>query len=344
MIIRQIARNFVPKFTVIIPVYNVDPYIGECLASVSSQSLRDFEAILVDDGSSDQSAEKCMRWTESDPRFVLLTQENSGPNVARNLALTHAKGDFVIFLDADDKLDSQALQVIAESGMQLNPDMIHYGFDFFDTTTGKIRKRSSFRNKILEGQSIFEEALKGREIVGVCWNKAIRREFLTQNQIRFTPDKMHARDILFTRQCAKAALRTVIISDVLYHSRFRDQSFSRSFSSKNVESAIDLGKKHQTLFQDAPADGIRTLVDYAIGKHLRYILTLSAFRSGNFSEFVRNISLVKNSEFWTSAVGSEESGVAYFTRKDQLLTMLISKPYLFWTICRILNSLDIQPY
>ena len=101
-----------PYFSIIIPVYNVAPYLRECLDSVLAQTFTDWEAICVDDGSTDGSGAILDEYVAKDSRFRVVHQRNAGVSAARNVALEVAKGEWVTFLDADDKIDDERLNVL----------------------------------------------------------------------------------------------------------------------------------------------------------------------------------------------------------------------------------------
>ena len=88
--------------SIIIPVYNSDSYLDECIKSVLCQTYKDFELLLIDDGSTDKSLERLRRWESKDDRINLIVQENSGASSARNHGLNEAKGEWVVFIDSDD--------------------------------------------------------------------------------------------------------------------------------------------------------------------------------------------------------------------------------------------------
>ena len=100
----------VNMISVIIPIYNAEAYISECLQSVGDQSYKDFEVICVNDGSQDNSADICQRFVDKDKRFRLINQENGGVSSARNRALKEAKGEYVCFVDSDDVIDKFYLE------------------------------------------------------------------------------------------------------------------------------------------------------------------------------------------------------------------------------------------
>ena len=101
-----------PVVSVIIPVYNAEHYLERCLESIQKQSLRDFELILVDDGSADRSPEICRRYQARDSRVQVLTGENHGAAAARNRGMERACGEYLIFLDSDDYIDKNYFQLL----------------------------------------------------------------------------------------------------------------------------------------------------------------------------------------------------------------------------------------
>ena len=104
-----------PLFSIVIPVYNLSPYIASCLQSVQAQTFTDWEAVCVDDGSADDSGEIIRAMAADDPRIRCIRQENAGVSVARNTALAEAKGEYICFLDGDDLLHPQFLALLLEA-------------------------------------------------------------------------------------------------------------------------------------------------------------------------------------------------------------------------------------
>ena len=98
--------------SIIVPIYNVSQYLEECLHSIQMQDYTDFEVICVDDGSKDNSADIALKFTESDKRFKLIRQPNSGVSVARNTGIRHAHGTYICFVDADDMIAPSYLSVL----------------------------------------------------------------------------------------------------------------------------------------------------------------------------------------------------------------------------------------
>lgn len=113
-----------PRVSVIVPVYNVELYLEQCIESVLHQSFADFELFLVDDGSTDASAEICVKYAAQDTRVVLISQRNSGLAAARNAALRYARGDYVLFLDSDDWLDLDTLDEVVRAADRAGADVV----------------------------------------------------------------------------------------------------------------------------------------------------------------------------------------------------------------------------
>ena len=119
-----------PKVSVIIPVYNTQPWLRECLDSVLCQTLGDFEVICVDDGSTDQSGSILQDYAAKDSRFHILSQSNKGQSAARNAGLKVARGEYVYFLDSDDYIEPDLLETACQEMDSKNLDIV-----FFDNAT-----------------------------------------------------------------------------------------------------------------------------------------------------------------------------------------------------------------
>lgn len=274
-----------PFFTVIIPVYNAELFIKETLESLFAQNFCDFEVVLVDDGSLDGTYDVIVELINADDRFLVLKQENSGPNIARNNAINLAKGKYLLFLDSDDVFSTDALESVYYFAKSGKFDMIEFGFDFSDFVSGKVFKKSSGRTGYFEDDRILLEAFSNKLISSVCWNKCIRRRLILEHDIRFTPDRHHGRDIHFVRQVCFYANSLQVMSDILVHSRIRHGSFSRTFSVKNVSSAVALVYEHRKFFHGRLSGSLLQAFERACDRHLRYIFVLCVFRSKDYSQF-----------------------------------------------------------
>ena len=110
--------------SVVIPVYNVDKYITDCLESIVSQTFSEWEVVMVNDGSSDRSVEICKSFCERDSRFRVLEQENRGVSAARNTGIDACRGEYIFFMDADDTLSAQGLSLVISTVSSEDVDMV----------------------------------------------------------------------------------------------------------------------------------------------------------------------------------------------------------------------------
>ena len=203
-----------PIFTIIIPVYNLESYIEKCLSSIRCQTFKDFEVIIIDDGSTDGSAIISKRLVSADNRFSYFYQENCGQGLARNVGLDKASGEYILFIDGDDWVDKYLLEKTLKVFNQYPVDFVNYRFDFF-FESGTLKKISGlYTKKELFDKDIFYAALVDRDIFSVVWNKVYRRSLIEKNNIRF-PDVRAIEDLYFVRVIASMSSHTVFINDIL---------------------------------------------------------------------------------------------------------------------------------
>jgi len=121
--------NKKPKISIIIPMYNVEKYLKRCLDSVRAQTFADFQAILVDDGSPDKSGEIAESYAEQDKRFVVIHKENGGLSDARNVGMSHASGEYIMYLDSDDFIHPQTMEIAYSLAQRDNSDIVSFTYD-----------------------------------------------------------------------------------------------------------------------------------------------------------------------------------------------------------------------
>lgn len=172
-----------PFFSVVVPVYNVEKYLHRCVDSILAQSYGDFELLLIDDGSKDQSGAICDEYALKDNRIRVFHQENAGVSAARNKGIDEARGEYVIFVDSDDYLLVDRLQHVWDNSKD-NPDII------------SVDKKAvlCFGSRILElDKEIYLRASK----MEVVWNAAYKSSILLEGHVRFLDSIVHGEDSLF---------------------------------------------------------------------------------------------------------------------------------------------------
>ena len=195
-----------PLISVIVPVYNVAPYLERCLDSIAAQTWKNLEIWLVDDGSTDGSAALCAARAEKDPRFHLLRQENAGVSAARNLALDHAAGHYLQFVDGDDFLPPDATETLARAASSTGADLVIGRF--WRVAGGRSAVRGHIReDRVLTRQDYAEEMLKAPAnfYYGVLWNKLYRRSIVEAGHLRCDPGVSWCEDFLFNLEYLRRA-------------------------------------------------------------------------------------------------------------------------------------------
>lgn len=227
-----------PRVSVIIPVYNTEPYIEEAVRSIMEQTLRELEIIIVDDGSTDGSRRILERLAAEDGRILLLSQANAGQAAARNAALGRARGRYVYFMDSDDLLESDALAICyarceADRLDFVFFDAVSFGAPASDAAWFDYRRAGAFPG-IHTGRKLLGRMLDTKRYrSSVCLN-LIRRELLDRAGLRFYAGIIHE-DELFTARLYIEAARVAGIARTFFHRRVREEStMTTRFSQRNV--------------------------------------------------------------------------------------------------------------
>lgn len=206
------------KVSIIIPVYNVERYLRECLDSIATQSYPEFEAILVDDGATDTSGMICDEYVKSDPRFKVIHQSNAGSANAKNAGLEQAHGDYITFVDSDDYVEANWLECLVNALECNNADLAECDFkkEFAD------HAERGNDEAYIPGIYSAEEYLGFYLYNWTCslfWNKLFKAE-LTKD-IRFRQERRCIDDEFYTYKVISGAVKIVRIEKQLYHYRQR---------------------------------------------------------------------------------------------------------------------------
>ena len=216
------------KFSIIVPIYNTEKYIGACIESVLAQTYSDYELILVNDGSTDESGDICEKYSGSDNRIQVFHKENSGQIETRWYGVQKSKGDVVIFLDSDDLLSTNALSVIFEKIQKHHCDMLIYSAERFAEVPKVACLVSSQEDRVISTrEDLYKTILFSENYNSLCL-KAIKREFVCSNDSIKYKDVRYGEDLLQTLDIISRVPKTVIIPDVLYFYRTNMQSLTQS--------------------------------------------------------------------------------------------------------------------
>ena len=258
-------------FSVIIPVYNVDKYIQACLDSVLGQTFSDWEAICVNDGSSDGSAAILERYATKDDRIKVINQSNAGTATARNTGLRAAQGDYIFFLDSDDWLEPDSFQILANR--LHGEDILCFSGRRFFESTGNYHRADVLPEKTYErGMDYYNEnALLHRDFAFVCVVlRVYNRDFLMRNGLFFDDDVSYE-DNLWIPITLYHAQTVTVIPDVLYIYRIRKGSKMQEDSFDRKMDMLKVANRLAAFF--IPKNGFeKTVVYRAITHHYQVVL------------------------------------------------------------------------
>lgn len=224
------------KVSVIIPVYNTAKYLQECLDSVIKQTLKNIEIICIDDGSSDDSALILKEYAERDQRLVVFLQDNKGLSAARNVGIKAAKGQYIYFLDSDDYIEADALEIACRESDNRKLDILFFDtYNFGDVniseTLVKEKNKMYTRNgdypEIYTGEELLCKFLGNQDYLCAVWLQLISRDLLQRNKLSFCKGIIFE-DELYTLQAMVLAKRAAYLPRILHNRRLRQNSIITS--------------------------------------------------------------------------------------------------------------------
>lgn len=256
--------NNSPTVSVIVPVYKAEQYLHRCVDSLLAQTFRDFEVLLVDDGSPDRSGELCDEYAQKDSRVRVFHKENGGVSSARQCGIDNARGEYTIHADPDDWVEPTMLEELYRMAKETDADMVicDYYVEFTGKTTYRKQNPSSLDHTIVL-RDLFQQ------LHGSCWNKLVRRACYNQHDVKFPVGINYCEDLIFNVRLIKHGIKITYLSQAFYH---YDQiiNVNSIVSSRSVE--IDL-KLFELWKNELPMELFREILPYlAYGIALRACL------------------------------------------------------------------------
>ena len=207
--------------SIIVPVYNAKKYIDVCIDSVLNQTYQDFELILVIDGSQDASGSICDLYAKKDERITVYHRENHGVSASRNFGLTHARGKYILFVDADDSIEPDMLKGCIGLADENKADLVICSFRYYMRDDNNRMVENSLASDFCGNRKeIFDQwftTLVEKEILNPPWNKLIKKELLDNNQIQFNEEFSICEDMTFSTQLLAVSKRTVLTGVMYYN-------------------------------------------------------------------------------------------------------------------------------
>lgn len=213
--------------SIILPIYNVEPYIKQCLCSLIAQTYKNLEIILVNDGSTDSSLEICRAYAKIDPRIMIINKQNEGVAIARNIGMEKASGTYIAFVDPDDWIEPEMYDALLKQLKKWEAPVCLCNF-YKDYKKKSQAKLFEFDKEVLVGDEIIEYLIndmigvadllpKYTMIMGSVWRGLYLRQFLKENQLTFIPKVSIMEDLIFMIKVLLKCEKVAIDSGVWYH-------------------------------------------------------------------------------------------------------------------------------
>lgn len=314
------------KVSVVVPVYNAEKYLNECIESLLNQTLKDIEIIFVDDGSTDNSVSIINDYKENDSRIILKTQQNSFSGSARNNGLKSAEGEYIIFLDADDYFDADMIESMYNQAAADNADVCVCSAKRFDETTGEITYPDFYLNtKFLPETTPFSaEDVKERIFNFTSpapWNKLFKTDFVKSNGIQFQSIKK-TNDLFFVYANIALAHRITYINKPFVNYRFNNpESLQGEKNVLNIEFYVALTElKKELQKRNLFTEFEKSYVNRALSTSL-YILN----STDNKENFIKLADFLKDKCFFDFNIAGHTRGYFYNKSDFDILINIINK-------------------
>lgn len=258
------------KLSVIIPVYNVEEYLEQCVESVLKQNYSSFEVILVDDGSTDQSGSICDRYAAADNRIRVMHQPNQGHTIARQNGFKVSDGNYVIFIDSDDWIDDGMFEAMMNKAVAEDADIVQCGFRAVRnemSVVAEIPNEEGLYSKEHLQEKIYPTMIwnKKKHCFGIApnmWNKIFRRTLIEKYIYQIDSRIRSGEDGLLTYSCFLNAQRFYNLHSCFYNYRSREKSMCRITDDRRLDENHLLFQYYQKWFM--PEEVLHKSIDYYV--------------------------------------------------------------------------------
>lgn len=215
--------------SIIVPMYNAEKYIGECIGRVLQQTDKDFELILIDDGSTDNTYEICQNFAKKDSQIKLLCQQNAGPSAARNKGIKVSQGEWIWFVDADDWIEKNAIEKIKNEIEEFRDSIDVFSFDYIKHNKNKSETICNSQYGLFEQNRYVEFVINQLNHFGLVWSNIYSTKLLKENNIAFDEELSLSEDVDFSIHVSMCVNKIYISKLKLYHYRITNGSLSHKY-------------------------------------------------------------------------------------------------------------------
>ena len=334
------------KITIIVPVYNVEHYLDKCLDSLINQTYKNLEIIVINDGSIDNSGIICQEYAQKDNRIVYIEKENGGQSEARNMGLDRMTGSYVTFVDSDDWIELDYVEILYKKITEYQADIAVGNYYSFNETEGMYYFHifgDSYHEKVYDNVSIFENLYESQEMKSFAlisvWGKLYKADLV--KHLRFDIGKL-GEDGYLNQKIYLLAEKTIYLNKGLYAYRQREGSSSRIWTEKWMHALVDAMSERITLLAN---------MGYPLEKHLavyRQMLEVSLANgqasglsdTATYKEFEMKRTLLNHLSIQEQKEKKAIVLAANYAYVDQVLTTIKSICYHNRSICFYLINSD----
>lgn len=246
---KTIMTNISPLISIIVPVFNVEKYLKRCVDSIISQTYNNFELLLIDDGSTDNSGKICDDCASKDERIKVIHKKNGGVSSARNLGLDNASGEWITFVDSDDRLDKTALMCFIEESLQDDTFYVGQGLRVENNELKYWPSRYYKGSVVLDSVDDYS-LLDGILVYGTPWGKLYNSRIIKKFNIRFDNNLSIHEDHCFYFEYILHVKRIQVIDKVCYYYKVEGSGKSLSSSFKSLDMLLYSYNRLDVLFND----------------------------------------------------------------------------------------------
>ena len=306
------------KISIIIPVYNVEKYLDKCLSSVISQTYKNIEIIVVNDGSPDNSDLICQEYAQKDSRIIYIKQENKGVSAARNVALDVATGDFITFVDSDDFVDNQFIEKYYSAIENTGTDIAI--FSMYENVNGKFTKYTiTDKNKMITSHQAILDLVQDYNIKSYLWDKIFKKSLF--DNLRFEENRTYE-DLLIMYKLFERARSIYYSTDAYYYYNLSNEGSITQ--NKNINSTLS---RYQNLMY-----ALRTRAlnfkhkDKEIYKATLLRIISSSFEYIALTYKTKNLNIVKEQQKYLRSIFTDVIFNKHINNKFRMLMIIYTLP------------------
>ena len=269
--------------SIIVPIYNVDKYLEECIESLKNQTYKNLEIILINDGSTDESVKICEKYKEKDNRIVFINKNNGGAASAKNEGLKMATGDYITFVDSDDFIEPDMIEYMVNTIKKYNSDIVQCSFTNLYKNTEKFKQDTIVEQKI--SSKDFLELFLTKWDSSLFWNKLFKREVIENV---FFKEGRCIDDEFFTYKCVINSKSIVTSNKIVYNYRMRKSGVMKSESSQKqiLKDRVDYMYERYELVRKIYKDLDKSFLEHLLTYYL--IISKDYYADEKLLDYMKN--------------------------------------------------------